>query len=209
MKRLLLPIFVVAPLALCVTAPAKPLPKTAPRKVAPVKAKAPIPASLDYLWEQSDRAFHAGDYPTAVKIHRAIVTLDPTDTESFGVGAWLLWSLGQKADARAFIQQGLTANPNNAEMWDTAGQHYDLEKSYADAKAAYVKSVALAGKQANELLRHRLAHSAEHAGDLPLSVQTWTELVHDYPTSAVNKNNLARVKALAGKAEKTVVSRLP
>ena len=171
-----------------------------PAKGALAPVKDPIAAKVDRLWEQSDAAFHKGDYPAAVKLHRQIVKLDPTDTESFGVGAWLLWSMDKKADARAFIQQGLTANPKNAEMWDTAGQHYDLEKSYPDAKAAYVKSLALAGKGAPELLRHRLAHSAEHAGDLPLAERTWTELVRDYPTSAVNKNNLARVKGLAGKA---------
>ncbi len=202
MKRFLLPTFVAAPLALCLVAPAKPLPK-APHKAAPAKAKDPIAASVDYLWEQSDAAFHKGDYPTAVKIHRAIVTLDPTDTESFGVGAWLLWSMGQKESARAFIQQGLDANPNNAEMWDTAGQHYDLEKSFADSKNAYVKSVTLAGKKAPEMLRRRLAHSAEHAGDLALSIQTWADLVRDYPNSAVDKNNLARVQGLAGKATAT------
>ncbi|BCM90209.1 hypothetical protein IAD21_02060 [Abditibacteriota bacterium] len=156
----------------------------------------PVGDSLDFLWKQSDVAFHEGDYPTAVKIHRAIVTLDPTDTESFGVAAWLLWSMGQKSEARAFISQGLDANPKDAEMWNVAGEHYDLEKSYADAKNAYAKSVELSGAKAPEMLRRRLAHSAEHAGDLELSEQTWTNLVRDFPNEAVDKNNLARVKAL-------------
>ncbi len=156
----------------------------------------PVGDSLDYLWKQSDVAFHEGDYPTAIKIHRAIVTLDPTDTESFGVAAWLLWSLGQKSEARAFIQQGLDANPKDPEMWNVAGEHYDLENSFADAKTAYAKSIELSGAKAPELLRRRLAHAAEHAGDLELSEQTWTDLVRDFPTQPVDKNNLARVKAL-------------
>ncbi|RYX81867.1 hypothetical protein EON83_22190 [bacterium] len=165
----------------------------------PNKPIDPVGDSLDFLWKQSDVAFHEGDYPTAVKIHRAIVTLDPTDTESFGVGAWLLWSMEKKSEARDFIDQGLASNPNDAEMWNVAAQQYDLEKSFADAKTAYLKSVELSKGKAPELLRRRLAHSAEHAGDLALSEQTWTDLVREFPASDVDKNNLARVKNLRNK----------
>lgn len=164
------------------------------------KTKDPVGDSLAYLWKQSDVAFHKGDFPTAIRIHRAIVTLDPADTESYGVGAWLLWSLNQKPEARAFIAQGLAANPKNPEMWATAGGQYDLEKSFSDAQNAYARAISLRGKEADEMLRRRLAHSAEHAGDLQLSEQTWTDLVRDFPASPVNKNNLARVKALRTKA---------
>lgn len=202
---LFLSLLVASPLTSSFAAPVKPKVVTPKKAPAPAKAKAkakdPLNASLDFLWEQSDEAFHKGDYPTAIKIHRAIVTLDPTDTESFGVGAWLLWSLGQKADARAFIQQGLTANPKTAEMWNVAAQHYDLEKSFSDAKRAYVQAVTLSNGKADEMLRRRLAHSAEHAGDLDLALQTWTELARDFPASVVTKNNLARVKELKEKGK--------
>ena len=212
MKRLFLPFLVMVPVVASFAAPAKPKvvtpPKAAsakPKVVAPpAKAKDPLRDSVDYLWDQSDEAFHNGDYPTAIKLHRAIVTLDPTDLESFGVGAWLLWSLGQKEDARAFIRQGLAANPKNAEMWSVAGEQYDLEHSFSDAKNAYVKSVELSGAKADEMMRRRLAHAAEHAGDLPLSVRTWTDLARDFPNSPVNKNNLARVKGLSEKRKEVL-----
>ena len=164
------------------------------------KPKDPLGDSINFLWQQSDEAFHKGDYPTAVKIHRAIVTLDPTDTESFGVGAWLLWSMSQKTEARAFLQQGLSANAKNAEMWSVAGQHYDLEKTFPDAKSAYLQAVELSGGKADEMLRRRLAHAAQHAGDLDLSLQTWKDLARDFPASVVVKNNLARVLGLKEKA---------
>lgn len=159
----------------------------------------PVGDSLDYLWKQSDVAFHAGDYDTAVKIHRAIVTLDPTDTESYSVAAWLLWSMEKKTDARDFIAQGLNANPDSAEMWEKAADQYDIEKSYSDAKEAYLKAIALTKGKPSELLRRRLGHAAEHAGDLALSEQTWTDLVRDFPNSAVDKNNLLRVQGLRNK----------
>ena len=160
-------------------------------------------SNVDYFWRKSDEAFHAGDYPRAIQLHRAIVALDPQDTESFGVGAWLLWSLGQKDDATAFIAQGLKANPESSEMWDQAAQHYDLQKLAPESLHAYRQAVAHFPKDAplaeTQMLRRRLAHSAERAGDLQLSVQTWRDLVRDFPDDAVNKNNLARVEALEKK----------
>ncbi len=159
--------------------------------------------TLEYFWRKSDEAFHAGDYERAVGLHKGIVALDPSDVESFSVAAWLIWSMGQKEDALAHIDRGLKANENNWEMWDAAGQHYDLQKrENADlapkAKMAYARAVELLAKDADkpngQMLRRRLAHAAEKADDLPLSVATWRDLVRDFPEDAVNKNNLARVE---------------
>ena len=149
----------------------------------------------DYLWRRSDVAFHEGDFPRAVELHRAIVAVDPGDTESYGVGAWLLWSLDKRADADAFIAQGLKNNPDDSEMWNVAAQQYGLEKSYVQERDAYAKAVDLAGKDADQMLRRRYAHASEHAGDLNGSAQIWRALVADFPAEVVNKNNLARVEA--------------
>ncbi len=153
-------------------------------------------STTDYLWRRSDAAFHAGDYPRAVELHRAIVTIDPTDVESFGVGAWLMWSMDKKADADAFISLGLKENPDSSEMWSTAGAQYGLEKRFAEESNAYGKAVALAGKDADQMLRRRYAHASEHAGELSQSATVWRALVADFPNEAVNKNNLARVEQM-------------
>ena len=195
MKRPLLLALALLPLAVSHAAPAKAPAKSKVKK----PARTPLEARVDRLWEQSDAQFHKGDYPAAIKLHRQIVKLAPDDVESYGVAAWLLWSLGQKADADAFIAQGLKANPKNAEMWDTAGQQYTLEKSFPDAKVAFSNAVRLSGTKAPELLRRRMAHAAEGAGDWDLATRAWTNLVRDYPNEVVNKNNLARVQAQRSK----------
>lgn len=162
---------------------------------------------LDYFWRKSDEAFHAGDYERAVGLHKAIVALDPTDTESYSVAAWLLWSMEKGPEAIAHIERGLKANSTNWEMWDAAGQHYDLQKRATPAlaekaKEAYINAVKFLPEDADkgeaQMLRRRLAHAAEKAGDLRLSQQTWRDLVRDYPDDAVNKNNMERVDKLAG-----------
>jgi len=203
MKRLpLLVALSLLPLALPCAAPAKSKKPAASKKSAPKET--PLEKRVDALWEASDVQFHKGDYLAAVAIHRQIVKLAPEEIESYGDAAWLLWSLGQKAEARDFIAQGLKANPLNPEMWDTAGQHYTLEHSFADAKDAFLKAIQFAGpKRTPELLRRRLAHAAEDAGDFSLAIQTWTDLVRDYPTSPVNQSNLARAKARSTAAPTT------
>jgi tetratricopeptide (TPR) repeat protein len=150
--------------------------------------------TVDYLWRKSDEAFHNGDYNRAVGLHKAIVVLAPDDVESYSVAAWLLWSMERGPEAMAFIQRGLDANPNDPEMWDAAGQHYDLQKKLPEAQKAYAKAVELSGKDAPQLLRRRYAHAAEHAGDWATSLTVWQALVKDYPNEAVNRNNLARVQ---------------
>ncbi|HEX8833811.1 MAG TPA: tetratricopeptide repeat protein, partial [Abditibacteriaceae bacterium] len=68
--------------------------------------------NTSYFWRKSDEAFHAGDYPRAIGLHKAIVALDPADVESYGVAAWLMWSMGSGDEAVAHIKRGLAANPN-------------------------------------------------------------------------------------------------
>jgi tetratricopeptide (TPR) repeat protein len=143
----------------------------------------------------------------AIGLHKAIVALDPTDTESYSVAAWLLWSMEKGPEAIAHIERGLKANSTNWEMWDAAGQHYDLQKRATPAmaekaKEAYINALKFLPEDADkgeaQMLRRRLAHAAEKAGDLRLSQQTWRDLVRDYPDDAVNKNNMERVDKLAG-----------
>jgi len=169
---------------------------------------------VDKFWRMSDEAFHDGDYPRAISFHKAIVLLDPRDTESFGNAAWLMWSLGKKEESLAHIARGLKANPTDSEMWDVAGQQYDLQKKEtpalaAQAKAAFTNAVkflpADAEKNSAQMLRRRLAHAAEKANDLPLSIATWRKLVEDFPEDAVNKNNLARVENLRAAKRKAAL----
>jgi tetratricopeptide (TPR) repeat protein len=157
------------------------------------------------LWAKSDKAFHDGDYEKAIIYHRQIEEIDPHDVESFSIAAWLMWSLGHKDAALRHIERGLKVNGDNWQMWDEAGQHYNLQAGreeasplLAKAKNAYARAVELlpadADKNDAQMLRRRLAHAADKVGDLELSLATWKKLVEDYPDDAVNKNNMARVE---------------
>ncbi len=188
----------ITPFSLVMAAPApqsKPKPKVAPKKAPKKLTKAQM---VDALWKQSDVKFHAGDYMGAVALHRRIVALEPTDVESYSVASWLLWSSGKKDDALNFVQNGLKANPKDAEMWDAAGQHYNLQKLALKAETAFGKAIELAPKgKADMMLRRRYGHAAQEAGHLAKSITIWSALVADFPKDAVNKNNLARVRRAA------------
>ena len=153
--------------------------------------------AVDYMWRKSDVAFHLGDYERAISLHRAIAFMDPKDPENYGVGAWLIWSLGRKDEALAFIDQGLKADPDDWAMWNEAGEHNDLQHRYVDAAKDYAKAVQLLPKtEDSQMLRRRYAHASEKAGDLNTSIEVWKGLVESFPNEAVNKNNLARVEKL-------------
>lgn len=170
---------------------------------APSSAARAEESNVDFFWRKSDEAFHKGDYERAIGWHRAIVALAPDDTRSWSVASWLMWSLGRGEDATAWIDRGLKQNPNSWEMWNEAAQQAELQKLAPRALEAYKHALQLlpaeADKQDAQMLRRRLAHAAERGGELELSAQTWRGLVRDYPSEVVNKNNLARVEALAGK----------
>lgn len=155
-------------------------------------------SNVDYFWRKSDEAFHDGDFERAIRLHKAIVALDPGDVESYGVAAWLMWSLGRDDEAITHLQRGVKANPGNWGMWNELAQNYDLQKRRPEAFDAYKRAVALVPKEADahdtQMLRRRLAHAAEKSGDLQTAAETWRALVRDCPDEPVNKNNLARVE---------------
>lgn len=153
-------------------------------------------SAVDALWRQADEAFHAGDYEKSIALHKKIVALDPHDSQSYGVAAWLTWSLGRGDEAIAHLRRGVAGDPKNWRMWDELGQNCSLQKRWRDSQDAYTHAVALIpAKEDSQMLRRRLAHAAEKAGDLKTSVAMWRALAKQFPTEAVNRNNLARVEA--------------
>jgi len=151
-------------------------------------------ALIDELWKKSDEAFHKGDYPRAIALHKQIVELDPHDVESYSDAAWLMWSLGNGDEAQAHINRGIANNSKNWEMWDAAGQQDDLQKYFSKAQFAYSQAVKfIPAQEDSQMLRRRYAHAAENAGDVNIAIQIWQKLVKDYPNDAVNQNNLNRI----------------
>jgi tetratricopeptide (TPR) repeat protein len=159
-------------------------------------------SNSDYFLMKSDEAFHAGDYDRAILLHRARVAIDPEAVDSFGAAAWLLWSMGKGGEAIEFIERGLKTNPDNWEMWNEAGQHFDMQKVSKRSQASYQRALELLPEgEPSQMLRRRLAHAAEKAGDLPTSLKIWQGLAKDYPDQVVNQNNLRRVEKLSTEAQ--------
>jgi tetratricopeptide (TPR) repeat protein len=159
--------------------------------------------NYDYFIRMSDEAFHVGDYERAILCHRAIIALEPDAVDSYGVAAWLLWSLGKGDEATALIERGVAADPGDWEMMDEAGQHFDLRKITNRAAALYKRALELIPKdEPNQMLRRRYAHAAEKSGDIATSATIWRGLAKESPDDPVIKNNLARVEQLLAGSKK-------
>jgi len=183
-------------------APAANTPKAESAPKADTERK-PTGKATDYFWERSDVAFHAGNYKRVLELQKTIISLDPQDIESYAVYAWVTWSMDDHKESLACIDRGLKANPDNWEMWKVAGEQYQFMKLWSKAREAYEKAVGMAPKDEDtQLMRRQLAHTAQNAGELKFSAETWRGLVKDYPNEAVNKNNLERVEKLISEQAK-------
>lgn len=159
--------------------------------------------NYSFFLRMSDKAFHVGDYERAIACHRAIVALEPDAVDSYGVAAWLLWSLDKADEATVFIERGVAANPDDWEMMDEAAQHFDVRKQYQRAATLYKRALELMPKEEpNQMLRRRFAHASEKSGDLETSLSVWRNLAKEFPAEPVVKNNLARVEQLHSGAKK-------
>lgn len=146
----------------------------------------------DQLWDKSDEFFHAGDYQRCIGILRLIAEIDPTDSEAYSVGAWLMYSTDKKAEGIAFLELGLKRNPKDFESYKNLGDYYFLLEDHKHAAFYYVK--ALEFPDCPKILLHALAHCYEELGQFQEAVETWERAAALEPNDPVVKNNLERVK---------------
>ena len=97
----------------------------------------------DFFLRKSDEAFHAGDYERAVLLNRARVAIDPEAVDSFGVGAWLLWSMGEVSAADWLLEYGLKRSPKQGIFYNNIGQHLFRTKRYPESRGYLEKAVKL------------------------------------------------------------------
>lgn len=139
------------------------------------------------LWIEADEAFHSGDYPRAIVKFRAITVIAPTDVEAYGVGAWLMWSVGNGDEATAFMRRAVANDAQNWEMWAEAGDHFTVRKILPlETQQFYARALALAPKDADtRLTRHRLAFAAETNGDFATAQRVWNEVAQEFSNDNV------------------------
>lgn len=179
---------------------AQPAPKSSPFVVhnetlpeAVAQADGITNAVTDRLWLATDHFWHHGDYYRIVSLLRVCVEVDPTWTDAYGDGAWLLWSLGDTAGADRFLKYGVSRRP---ELWDLEyefGWHLYNTKRYADA-LPYLKS-ATQNKNADAVAWKMLAHCFDKLGRTADSVATWQQVVKRFPNDPAGPHNLEEMQA--------------
>lgn len=146
----------------------------------------------DILWDRSDDMFHEGCFDYAAAMFRLITEMDPTDTEAFGLGAWLMDSRNRPADALAFLRHGLSVNPTRYNMYDELGAYYYKKKDYKQASGYLEKAVAF--DDCPVQVWHMLAHAYERSGSVEESIKAWEHVSLVSPDDPVVKLNLDRLK---------------
>jgi tetratricopeptide (TPR) repeat protein len=148
----------------------------------------------DKLWERTDHYWHDGDYNRIVSLLRVVVEADPTFDEAYSVGAWLLWSMGDKAAADRFLDHGVKNGKNKWVAHYNFGELLFVRRQFQDAIPHLNASIQFYGAPAAAW--KMLAHSYEKAGNLTKSVELWRTVVKKFPADAAAPRNLARVEKL-------------
>ena len=151
---------------------------------------------VDNLWENTDHYWHEGDYNRIIALVRVCIEVDPTFTEAYSSGAWLMWSQGDTRAADTFLQYGIARAPKNTkgEIAYEFGWHLYNTKRYADA-LPYLKRAA-DSKVGFVTAYTTLGHCYRQLKRYDDAVKAWEAVVNKFPKFAAGPPNLARVKAL-------------
>lgn len=146
----------------------------------------------DALTEEADWWWHEGDFEQAVRCLQAILFLEPDDVQSYGLAAWLQWSMGRDEQAVNTLKRGIAAVPDSSEMYFEMASHYMKTERYLLAREPLEKALDLGG---DDMIRRQYAHCLEKLGRYSASLEQWAILLEKSPNDPVVKMNYERVKA--------------
>ena len=154
----------------------------------------PTEVKIAALVEDSDRAWHAGNYPECVRINEQIIALDPTWVDMYGTIAWLQWSMGQHLVALHTLHRGIASNPHSWEARFNMGLHRFNLKEYERAVKYLGQAVAMGG---DAQARKSYAYALEHNRQPAEALAVWRGLIHDFPADPIIKTHWERAEAAA------------
>lgn len=161
------------------------------------KAEAICGGVADVIWELTDVHWHKGEYSHIVHLCRMMAAARPRFVEAYANAGWLLWSMNRDAEAVAFYQQGIQANPHTFYLYDELGTYYyNHKRDWANAARVYEKAAEF--KDCPPVTLHMLAHAYERNGQLEKALAVWKRAA-TLPENAPAKRNIERVQQLIKK----------
>jgi tetratricopeptide (TPR) repeat protein len=119
-----------------------------------------------------------------------ITNLDPSFTEAYSLGAWLLWSAGRDTEAIAVYRKAIAANPKNWEPAFDFGMYWYGKRNFAEAES----NLALATQNsAPSTVWKMLAHAREKLGRLPEALAAWDKVKELDRSDPVIEQNVRRI----------------
>ena len=150
--------------------------------------------TTELLWEKSDVFFHKGEFERCIAMLRIITEMDPSDTEAFAVGAWLMDSVDREGEAQAFLEKGLAQNQERYDLYDELGM-FCFRKNDFDKSAEYYEK-AVSFEDCPVITWHALAHAYEQGGQIDKAIKTWEHISVLELDNPVVKLNLDRLKEI-------------
>ena len=148
---------------------------------------------IDRVWANADEYFHEGDYNRIVALCRVCTQSDPDFDEVYSSGAWILWSMGDKPAANAYLADGVARAKKKWMAQYTFAEQLMVRREYKDA----LPHLEAATKNPNVpvIVWKQLAHAYDRTGNLPKSLATWDYVLKRFPDEPSAPANRARVQS--------------
>jgi len=144
----------------------------------------------DNLWNCIDTYWHRGEYERDIAVLRVIVEVDPSDTQAYDDGAWLMRNQLRDDESEAFLLRGLNANPDVYNLYSALGYFYYEQEKPVESAICYERAIDLG---APEITWHSLAHSYEQAGYFYEAANIWLRLQYTEADSPVPRMQADRM----------------
>jgi putative PEP-CTERM system TPR-repeat lipoprotein len=152
-----------------------------------------VESNATWLGLQGTLDLAVGRYEEAYDALERALKLDPDNLETRREGIRAAIALGKTDSARRYIEEALSANVADGEIWALKGDLDTRDKNFADGVASYSKSLELIPNHPNILLRRAAAHVQNRNPQLGLAdLDAIGEQSHENPRSLYLRAIIAR-----------------
>ncbi|MCS7223809.1 MAG: tetratricopeptide repeat protein [Armatimonadetes bacterium] len=159
-----------------------------------------VSRAVSILWSIGDFCWHDGFHYQLMRIAKACVELDPTFSQAYETGSWLLDSYGFSKEAEALLVLYKDRNPDRYDGYYELGWFLYRKGRFQEAIPLLEKAVSF---EHPPIIEHTLAHAYEKAGRPADALAVWQNKLKRFPKDPVAERQVRRLKEILQKGSRS------
>ncbi len=153
--------------------------------------------AVSIMWSIGDYCWHEGFHYQLIRIARACVEVDPSFSEAYESGSWLLDSYGFTEEAESLLRLYLERNRDRYDPYYELGWFLFRKGRVEEAVPLLEKAVSF---DHPPIIEHTLAHAYEKSGRLRDALSVWESKLKRFPKDPVAQRQSARLRTILEKS---------